>query len=158
MNAVPSSTASIFSIISSDVSILLNRSKVILFLKGITQKFALIIDNYCELAYIIAGSSPQYNIESGTVSLATWTNVYVGFEMLADMQTVYCAIYYNDFFGRLGYTLPSANSLIFTANDLTRIGGISDTFVGEIAGLRIMSPGTLVIKRILSLKATESNI
>jgi hypothetical protein len=106
----------------------------------------MVLDNTLMMGYTVLGSS-QFSGPPGVFpkfSLATWHKMTVAFQLRTDLQTIIVDILLNTYnFTQGTYTLSTPGSLTFTTTDKILIGGNSQSFLGEFASFRVISPGSM---------------
>ena len=89
----------------------------------------------------IAGDQSVNSVSGTSLPLSTWTPLSVSYVMRTDLRTAKVVIFQGVQYSDLYSDCP----LTFLTTDLVLVGGPS-TFIGEIASVRIFSPGTLCFR------------
>lgn len=98
------------------------------------------------IGYTVLGTS-QFSGPVGafsTLNLTTWQQITVAVQLRADLQTVIIDFLIDpSIFNQGQYTLSTPGALTFSNTDKIHFGGNSKSFLGQIASIRIMSPGAM---------------
>ena len=118
-------------------------------------KFAVVLSPARYFGVLIAGMTPSYS--SPAQPLSTWINLFVNFQIRADLKEVRTFMTFGPSYSNQRFTLPSSGYLSFASTDKVLIGGPS-TFIGEISSVRIFSPGTAAIQSKIYLNLLFINL
>jgi hypothetical protein len=98
------------------------------------------------IGYTVLGTS-QFSGPIGafpTMNLTTWQQFTVAIQLRGDLQTIIVDFLIGaSTFNQGQYTLSTPGALTFLTTDKIHFGGNSQSFIGQIGSLRIMSPGAM---------------
>ena len=103
-------------------------------------KFSIVVLSNRALGYIVI-DKPVNSVATTLLPLSTWTPLFVGYVLRADLKTIRIIIYQGAQFSNMKYPSSTTNPIPFLNTDLVIVGGPS-TFIGEVASVRLFSPGT----------------